>query len=628
MTFTNLVDEALSRLNLSSTTAQTRIENAINRKYKEVTSTIGLNVSRRTQVQSDATVGSQEIIFTAIEKVLNVIDKSSGRDRIIKEVTVDEIRAKAPNTADRVNSYAILKMDAHEVTILVDCIPQTAFTLYADGYERAATLSGSQEPAFPESFHQVLVEGVLADELRKMEKPQLAQIAREEFQRILSDLRMFIAKSTYSDIYSGKTKPKTYWNGQQFGDGGGTGGGGATAIPNGAASYTQTGLISFDRTGQPVSSRAPFAVATGSEVVANLIAESATTATTATTATNATQLNSQAASYYTNANNLASGTVPDARFPATLPAASGANLTALNASNLASGTVPTARLGSTFDIGLCEGRLTLETGVPVSTTDQTAKTSVYFTPYKGNRIALYDGSVWDIYEFTEKTLALGTLTSGLPYDVFIYNNSGTLTLEALAWTSSTARATALTTQNGVLVKSGATTRRYLGTFYTTSTTTTEDSVTKRYLWNYYNRVRRPMRRVESTASWNYTTLTWRQANAAAANQVEFVVGVSEDEVQALLLGMGSNSSAGNQFAVAIGLDATNAIATDQHHQAGVSAAAGSLTNMAAEYRGFPGVGRHYLAWLEQSVAAGTTTFYGNNATGVGEKAGIFGSLMA
>jgi hypothetical protein len=38
--------------------------------------------------------------------------------------------------------------------------------------------------------------------------------------------------------------------------------------------------------------------------------------------------------------------VPDARFPATLPAASGANLTALNATNLGSGTVPTARLGT------------------------------------------------------------------------------------------------------------------------------------------------------------------------------------------------------------------------------------------------------------------------------------------
>jgi hypothetical protein len=47
-----------------------------------------------------------------------------------------------------------------------------------------------------------------------------------------------------------------------------------------------------------------------------------------------------------NASNLASGTVPDARFPATLPAASGANLTSLNAANISSGTVPTARLAS------------------------------------------------------------------------------------------------------------------------------------------------------------------------------------------------------------------------------------------------------------------------------------------
>ena len=47
-----------------------------------------------------------------------------------------------------------------------------------------------------------------------------------------------------------------------------------------------------------------------------------------------------------NADNLGSGTVPDARFPATLPAASGANLTALNATNLGSGTVPIGRLGA------------------------------------------------------------------------------------------------------------------------------------------------------------------------------------------------------------------------------------------------------------------------------------------
>jgi plastocyanin len=47
-----------------------------------------------------------------------------------------------------------------------------------------------------------------------------------------------------------------------------------------------------------------------------------------------------------NATQLTSGTVPDAQFPATLPAASGINLTALNATNLGSGTVPVSRLGS------------------------------------------------------------------------------------------------------------------------------------------------------------------------------------------------------------------------------------------------------------------------------------------
>src|SRR5690606_29961858 len=47
-----------------------------------------------------------------------------------------------------------------------------------------------------------------------------------------------------------------------------------------------------------------------------------------------------------SASDLSSGTLPDGRFPATLPAASGANLTALNASNVASGTLAQARLGS------------------------------------------------------------------------------------------------------------------------------------------------------------------------------------------------------------------------------------------------------------------------------------------
>ena len=99
------------------------------------------------------------------------------------------------------------------------------------------------------------------------------------------------------------------------------------------------------------------------------------------------------------------------------------------------------------------GRLTLATGVAIPTTDQIGKTSVFYTPYGGNRIGLYDGTMWAAYSFTELTLALGTLTASKNYDVFLYNNAGTLTLElGTAWTSDTARADALALQDGVYVE--------------------------------------------------------------------------------------------------------------------------------------------------------------------------------
>ena len=63
----------------------------------------------------------------------------------------------------------------------------------------------------------------------------------------------------------------------------------------------------------------------------------------------ATSFNGNGASLTSlNASNLGSGTIPDARFPATLPAVSGANLTAINASNLGSGTIPDARFPATL----------------------------------------------------------------------------------------------------------------------------------------------------------------------------------------------------------------------------------------------------------------------------------------
>lgn len=262
-----------------------------------------------------------------------------------------------------------------------------------------------------------------------------------------------------------------------------------------------------------------------------------------------------------------------------------------------------------------QGRLTLESGVPVSTSDQTAKTNVYFTPYNGNLISLYDGTRWRLYSFSELTLALGTLTSGKNYDVFCYDNAGTLTLElSAAWTTDTARADALTTQDGVYVKSGATTRRWIGTLKTTSTTTTGDSAeSDRYLWNLYNQVWRPIRRFETTASWTYTTDTYRQANANAANQVGVVCGLP-NLIDLTLHTRFANTSANLVCTAAIGEDSTSAPAAETHISRYQTNVANGIAVGVSRIVKTSTAGYHYYTWLERAQASGTATHYGTSGT--------------
>lgn len=174
---------------------------------------------------------------------------------------------------------------------------------------------------------------------------------------------------------------------------------------------------------------------------------------------------------------------------------------------------------------ICQGRLTLETGVAVSTTDQIAKTSVYFTPYNGNKISLYNGTIWQTYIFTEKSLSLTSYTANKNYDIWIYDNAGTLTMESTIWTNDTTRATELILQDGIYCKTGALTRRYLGTIRITATTgQCEDSITKRFVWNYYNRESSVILKSDGSAH-TYGTATIRYWNDDATQKVEFVTGV-------------------------------------------------------------------------------------------------------
>lgn len=254
-------------------------------------------------------------------------------------------------------------------------------------------------------------------------------------------------------------------------------------------------------------------------------------------------------------------------------------------------------------------RLTLQSGVAIPAAAQAARTVIYLTPYKGNMITAYDGSKFVSTTFTEiSTNVAGTAAQ--MYDLFFTSFS---TLEQVAWTNDTTRATAISsTTGGLWTKSGDAARIFVGCYRTTVTPSgqTEDSVERRFLWNCYNRVIRPMRILEATNSWTYSTAAWRQANGSTGNQLDFIRGLDEDVVTAIATAAGISSGASFQvLTVGIGLDSTTAISGES----GVmDTNSSSRRGGTAHYTALPGIGRHFLAWLEYGGGADTQTWYGDN----------------
>lgn len=282
-----------------------------------------------------------------------------------------------------------------------------------------------------------------------------------------------------------------------------------------------------------------------------------------------------------------------------------------------------------------QGRLTLTSAAPVTVTDVTAATAIYYTPHVGNQVPLYTGVLFSANTFTELTLSLASQhLTNTNYDVFAFLDGATLRIgTGPAWSSATARGsgagtTELTRLLGYLVNTNAMTMRngsstysvdaqkatYLGTFRTGSAGQTEDSKAKRFLWNAYNRRVKQVLLLEATASWTYTTSTYRQANGSTSNQIAMVRGLdTEDAVMVSLKARAINSTASYRtFAVGIGLDSTTIPATDGRECYGAwdNAAGGIL--LIADYAGYPGLGYHYLAWLESGGGSDTTTWYGQS----------------
>lgn len=272
-------------------------------------------------------------------------------------------------------------------------------------------------------------------------------------------------------------------------------------------------------------------------------------------------------------------------------------------------TLTDAELGSH---STCNGRLTLTSGTPITTSDVSSASTIYFCPYKGNLIGLYNGSSWIMTTFTEKSLALST-SEGVIYDVFGYISSGTLALEITAWSSFTTRATALSLLDGVLVKSSDTTRRYLGTFYSPTANNTLDTNQMRLVWNYYNRVKRPLRRIDTTVNWSYSSTTWRAANNNSSNYILWIIGVAEDPIK-IDLTANFYSNAGSEGNVSITVDAIGTPSTDTplmySYNSPNSMYAGGMS-----YRVAPAIGYHFAYWVERAPS-GTMGAYGQHTSGL------------
>lgn len=259
---------------------------------------------------------------------------------------------------------------------------------------------------------------------------------------------------------------------------------------------------------------------------------------------------------------------------------------------------------------IVEGRISCHATEAVPTADVVDATKIYLHRYKGKWIALYDTTLGDwerqAIPATAPELTITSLTASKNRDVFVYMNSGVMTLETVEWTNDTTRV-ALAYQDGVRVMSGSPNKLYLSSIRIDAGQKCQDTKLKRFCINYYNKHPRILSVVEASDAWTYNSTTLRQSNANTSNKFEFIVGVSEIPIEAIFI-VSILAAANEGGESAIGLDSITAAATDATSGYAHGTSGTVKTELISKYLGLPGVGYHYLATLEKVNPATTVDF--------------------
>ncbi len=283
-------------------------------------------------------------------------------------------------------------------------------------------------------------------------------------------------------------------------------------------------------------------------------------------------------------------------------------------------------------------RLSLTSGSAVSAEGTTAST-IYLMPYTSNAIEVFFNNKWKFVRTNDLvSLALSGLTSGSNYDVFAYwqdQPTPKLQLELQQWSDATNRLIALQRQDGVLVKSTDFSRRYLGTCRTTSTTQVPDTTSKRFLWNYYNRVDRILSVVDSTDTWTFIagnlSPTYQPANGAVtgSNRVEYVSGDPENSVTLVVhaqgLAHGANSLT-SSFTAAAGIGQDSGVVNNATIYGSNLISLTLYTPSYSELITTSFLGRRVLYWEDGSNSSGIFGYIGDNGTTI-TQTGMIGKIQ-
>lgn len=294
-----------------------------------------------------------------------------------------------------------------------------------------------------------------------------------------------------------------------------------------------------------------------------------------------------------------------------------------------------------------QGRLTLVTATPVMNVTVTATAStIYYTPYVGNKIPIYDGTNMVPMTFSELSAAISDTTkspaaigASKVNDWFVWNDAGTLRIgHGPDWTSDTARSagTALVMVNGILLNSVAITNgpdAQRGTYVGTTRSNASSLLNWTYgalaaggtaaffgVWNAYNRVDVHTMVRDSTDSWTYGLTTPRASNNSTAMRISFVTGLEEDSFFFEAVNYASGAAGSNAGQAGVGIDVTNAFSGIFN--------GGVATLVSGAFGMFSGTffGFHFAQDCEAASTASNVTFFGDAGAPTLIQTGLIGQL--